>query len=435
MILENAVEMQGIVKVYPNGVVANEGVDFCIAKGEIHALVGENGAGKTTLMKILFGIEQPTSGTIRVHGQPVRIQSVAQALQLGLGMVQQHFMLVPSMTVAENILLGAEPVRGVLLDRREAQMVTRELAEKYSFDIDVNTRIEDLPVGDRQKVEILKVLYRKAQVIILDEPTAVLTPQETDELFRQLIILKEHGHTIVFISHKLREIQQICDRVTIMRKGTTVGTYSLRDITTEKISEYMMGREVHLEVDKAPAKPGAVRLRVSDLSYVNEENKKMLDNVSFALRSGEILGVVGVEGNGQKELVDIISGLTRPPVRFRDHEWPVHCGQKHCPDPAVVLCLYPPGTDDHRRCPELFHYGKPCVGGLSGPALPVRSAAQVEKTCGIRPGKDSGVSGQNGFGEYPDSDALRRQYPESGGGPGICRPSQGHCGGSAHPGH
>ena len=312
MILENAVEMQGIVKVYPNGVVANEGVDFCIAKGEIHALVGENGAGKTTLMKILFGIEQPTGGTIRVHGQPVRIQSVAQALQLGLGMVQQHFMLVPSMTVAENILLGAEPVRGVLLDRREAQMVTRELAEKYSFDIDVNTRIEDLPVGDRQKVEILKVLYRKAQVIILDEPTAVLTPQETDELFRQLIILKEHGHTIVFISHKLREIQQICDRVTIMRKGTTVGTYSLQDITTEKISEYMMGREVHLEVDKAPAKPGAVRLRVSDLSYVNEENKKMLDNVSFALRSGEILGVVGVEGNGQKELVDIISGLTRP---------------------------------------------------------------------------------------------------------------------------
>ena len=308
MILENAVEMQGIVKVYPNGVVANEGVDFCIAKGEIHALVGENGAGKTTLMKILFGIEQPTSGTIRVHGQPVRIQSVAQALQLGLGMVQQHFMLVPSMTVAENILLGAEPVRGVLLDRREAQMVTRELAEKYSFDIDVNTRIEDLPVGDRQKVEILKVLYRKAQVIILDEPTAVLTPQETDELFRQLIILKEHGHTIVFISHKLREIQQICDRVTIMRKGTTVGTYSLRDITTEKISEYMMGREVHLEVDKAPAKPGAVRLRVSDLSYVNEENKKMLDNVSFALRSGEILGIVGVEGNGQKEPISPRNG-------------------------------------------------------------------------------------------------------------------------------
>lgn len=310
--MENVVEMEGIRKVYPNGVVANEGADFSIAKGEIHALVGENGAGKTTLMKILFGIEQPTSGAIRIQGKAVRIQSVAQALQLGLGMVQQHFMLVPSMTVAENILLGAEPSRGLLLDRREAERITQELAKKYSFEIDVRTRIEDLPVGDRQKVEILKVLYRKAQVIILDEPTAVLTPQETDELFRQLIVLKEHGHTIVFISHKLREIQQICDRVTIMRKGRTVGTYFLRDITTEKISEYMMGQEVHLDVQKKPAVPGEVRLRVTGLTYVNEENKKMLDDVSFALRGGEILGVVGVEGNGQKELVDIISGLTKP---------------------------------------------------------------------------------------------------------------------------
>lgn len=310
--MENIVEMKGIEKIYPNGVIANESVDFSIAKGEIHALVGENGAGKTTLMKMLFGIEEPTEGTIILHGQEVHIKSVSQALHLGLGMVQQHFMLVPSMTVTENILLGAEPSRGFLLDRREADRITEELAAKYSFDIDVHTRIEDLPVGDRQKVEILKVLYRKARVIILDEPTAVLTPQETEELFRQLIVLKEHGHSIVFISHKLREIEQICDRVTIMRKGRTVGTYSMREITTEKISEYMMGKEVHLCIEKKQMQPGDVCLRIENLSYMNDENKKMLDGISFALRSGEILGLVGVEGNGQKELVDIISGASKP---------------------------------------------------------------------------------------------------------------------------
>ncbi|MFV0413754.1 MAG: ABC transporter ATP-binding protein [Oscillospiraceae bacterium] len=310
--METAVQMKNIVKVYPNGVMANEGVNFSISEGEIHALVGENGAGKTTLMKILFGIEQPTGGTIEVFGKEVSIHSVAQALGLGLGMVQQHFMLVPSMTVAENILLGAEPVKGIVLNRGEAERVTRALCEKYSFNIDVNARIDDLPVGDKQKVEILKVLYRQAKVIILDEPTAVLTPQETEELFKQLIILKTQGHTIVFISHKLREIEAICDRVTIMRKGTTVGVYNLSEITTEKISEYMMGQEVQLGVNKKPAAPGEVRLLVDGVSYVNDENKTVVDGVSFGLRAGEILGVVGVEGNGQKELVDMITGFAQP---------------------------------------------------------------------------------------------------------------------------
>lgn len=206
--------MKNIVKVYPNGVIANKNVNFSLLEGEIHALVGQNGAGKTTLMKILFGIEQPTEGTIKIFGKQVTISSVTQALSLGLGMVQQHFMLVPSMTVAENILLGNEPVKGIALNRAEAERVTRQLCQKYSFNINVNARTGDLPVGDKQKVEILKVLYRKAKVIILDEPTSVLTPQETEELFRQLIVLKEQGHTIVFITHKLREVQEICDRVT-----------------------------------------------------------------------------------------------------------------------------------------------------------------------------------------------------------------------------
>ncbi len=310
--MQTAVEMKNIVKVYANGVVANNNINFSIAEGEIHALVGENGAGKTTLMKMLFGIEQPTEGTIEIFGKPVSIHSVAQALNLGLGMVQQHFMLVPSMTVAENILLGDEPVRGIKLDRAEAERITKDLCDKYSFSIDPSMRVEDLPVGDKQKVEILKVLYRQAKVIILDEPTAVLTPQETDELFRQLIILKEQGHTIVFISHKLKEVEAICDRVTIMRKGTTVGVYNMSDISTKDISELMMGQSVQLELNKNPQKLGQVQLAVDNLTYLNEEKKTVLDRISFDVRAGEILGVVGVEGNGQTELVDIISGALKP---------------------------------------------------------------------------------------------------------------------------
>lgn len=310
--LQPIVQMQKIVKVYPNGIVANNEVDFSVQKGEIHALVGENGAGKTTLMKILFGIEQPTTGTISIAGQEQRIQSVAQALQLGLGMVQQHFMLVPSMTVAENIVLGAEPTKHLLLDRERALQMTRELCETYSFHIDPAVRVEDLPVGDKQKVEILKVLFRQAGVLILDEPTAVLTPQETQELFRQLEILKERGHTIVFISHKLREVQALCDRVTIMRKARTVGVYALADITLQQISQQMMGQEVVLQVDKSPAVPQEPCLAVNNIRYVTEERKQVVKNLSFVLRAGEILGIVGVEGNGQKELVDMLTGFLQP---------------------------------------------------------------------------------------------------------------------------
>lgn len=310
--LKTTVRMSNIVKVYPNGVLANDGVDFEVDEGEIHALVGENGAGKTTLMKILFGIEQPTEGEIEVFGDIVSIHSVAEAMQHGLGMVQQHFMLVPSMTVAENILLGAEPVSRLLLNRRQAVELTKALCRRYRFDIDVNARIEDLPVGDKQKVEILKVLYRQAKVIILDEPTAVLTPQETEELFNQLIVLKEQGHTIVFISHKLREVKAICDRVTIMRKAKTVGVFDMKDMTTEKISSYMMGRDASLRIEKKTAVPGDALMTLSDVTYVNEDDKVVVDGVSFTLRAGEILSIVGVEGNGQKELVDLMTGMRLP---------------------------------------------------------------------------------------------------------------------------
>ncbi len=308
---EFVVSMHDIVKVYPNGVLANENINFSILRGEIHALVGENGAGKSTLMKILFGIEQPSSGSIFINEQETKISSISHALQLELGMVQQHFMLVPSLTVTENILLGAEITKGLVIDIEEEHKKAEELCKKYSFDINVRSRIQDLSVGNKQKVEILKVLYRNAKIIILDEPTAVLTPQETEELFKQLLILKSKGHTIVFISHKLREVKEICDRLTVMRKGKTEGTFNVKDVSTEDISNLMMGKEVNLEIVKEVAKPQNVALSVKDVSLIDHTGKSILKDISFDLREGLILGIVGVEGNGQGELIKIITGLEK----------------------------------------------------------------------------------------------------------------------------
>ena len=343
--LEAVLEMKKILKIYPNGVMANNEVDFSVRSGEIHALVGENGAGKTTLMKILFGIEQPTGGTISIHGKTVKIHSVSEALQLGLGMVQQHFMLVPSMTVAENIVLGAEPVKGVFLDIADAVRVTKELCEKYSFDINVSARVEDLSVGDKQKVEILKVLFRKAKVLILDEPTAVLTPQETEELFKQLLILKEQGHTIVFISHKLREVQELCDRVTIMRRAKTVGVYNMADISIDKISEYMIGQEVTTAVNTTPPRPGEVRLNASHLTYITENNKKAINDVCFSLRSGMIVGI-GWRRRKRSERACRYAHRHQK-ANFRDHTdlREKHCREGYSPNPRPFGSIYPPRSE------------------------------------------------------------------------------------------
>ncbi|MFZ5827373.1 MAG: ABC transporter ATP-binding protein [Bacillota bacterium] len=310
--MDTILEMKGITKVYPNGVVANNRVDFAVAPGEVHALVGENGAGKTTLMKILFGLEQPTEGEIRLQGKPVVITSPARAIANGIGMVHQHFMLVPSLTVAENIVLGAEPRRGLSIDLKAAIRRTEELAAQYNLPVEPTATIEDIPVGMRQKVEILKALLRGAEVLVLDEPTAVLTPQETTELFAALRNLKAQGHTIIFISHKLREVKAISDRVTVMRGGRVVGVTHTADATEADISRMMVGRDVVLKLEKAPAQPGPAVLRVEDLHYVAETGKEVLKGVSLTLRAGEILGVAGVEGNGQRELVEILTGLRKP---------------------------------------------------------------------------------------------------------------------------
>lgn len=302
-------EMKNITKVYPNGVVANQNIDFTANEGEIHALMGENGAGKSTLMKILFGSEQPEMGEIFLNGEKVVIDSPLTAIKLGIGMVHQHFMLVDNLSVTENIVLGMEPKKGLFIDLAQASKQVQAASDKYGFDIDPDMKIMDMSVSQKQKVEILKVLIRGAKILILDEPTAVLTPQETEELFVQLLQLKDLGHTIIFISHKLKEIKSICDRITIMRGGKYIGCYIVKDISTSDISRLMIGRDVVTKVNKTKAVPLDTALSAENIIVINDEGKTVVKNVSLRIREGEIMGIAAIEGNGQRELIDAITGL------------------------------------------------------------------------------------------------------------------------------
>lgn len=317
LLRNDVLRMEGITKIYGNGILANDSVDFSLREGEIHALMGENGAGKSTLMNILFGMQQPTAGKIILRGKEVQIRSSAEALAMGIGMVHQHFMLVPSLTVTENLILGNAPRKGILIDLAKARQTVVELSQKYHFNLNPDARVKDLSVGSKQQLEILKALYRGAQILILDEPTAVLTPQETEKLFEQLKLLRDNGHVLVFISHKIREVVEICDRVTIMRAGRSVGVYNVhgdeilgaKDITEDEISRLMVGRDAVLEIDKQEVEPGKVVLHAEKVFNVDDEGKVRVNNVSFSVRQGEILGVAGVEGNGQTELIAMLTGM------------------------------------------------------------------------------------------------------------------------------
>ncbi|QMV41517.1 ABC transporter ATP-binding protein [Cohnella cholangitidis] len=307
-------EMKDIHKVYPNGTAANKGVDLTVHEGEIHALVGENGAGKSTLMKILFGLEAPTNGTIEYKGQPVSFSGPKDAIQQGMGMVHQHFMLSPSLTVSENIVLGGEPKKGpfsMFRDRAKEYREVEHLVATYGLKVNLQAKVETIPVGQKQRVEILKVLYRGAKLIILDEPTAVLTPQETDELFDSIQALVSEGHTIIFITHKLREVMRISNRITVLRAGKSIATLQTKDTNQEEISRLMVGREVLFRVSKETAEPKDVVLSVRDLEALDDKGTKALQGISFDIRSGEVLGIAGVEGNGQTELVETITGLRK----------------------------------------------------------------------------------------------------------------------------
>ncbi len=305
------VEMRGITKAWP-GVVANDHVDFSVRAGEVHALVGENGAGKSTLMNVLYGLLHPDAGEILIGGKPTRIAGPRDAIAQGIGMVHQHFMLIPVFTVGENVMLGREPVvGGAFYDHARARKEIEALTRQYGLAVDPDARTGELPVGLQQRVEIVKVLYRGASILILDEPTGVLTPQESKELFGVLRGLVKEGKTVIFISHKLREVLEISDRITVMRRGKVVGHLITKDTNEEEIATMMVGREVLLRVDKKPATIGPVTFKVENLTANSDRGVQALRGISFELRQGEILGIAGVEGNGQSELMEVLAGTRR----------------------------------------------------------------------------------------------------------------------------
>jgi ABC-type uncharacterized transport system ATPase subunit len=303
--------MRGITKRFP-GIVANDSVDFDLRPGEVHALLGENGAGKSTLMNILYGLYTPDEGEILIRGKRIVMHSPGDAIDQGIGMVHQHFMLIPVMTVAENVVLASEPrTGGVLLDFKEAERRVRELAGRFKFAIDPHARIENISVAQQQRVEILKALYRQADILILDEPTAVLTPQEAKELFEILRGLIAEGLSVIFITHKLDEVLEISDRITVLRRGKKVETISSKGATEASLARMMVGREVLLRVDKKTSQPGDAMLRVQDLSVLDDRGLPAVRDVSFDVRAGEIVGIAGVDGNGQTELIDALTGLRK----------------------------------------------------------------------------------------------------------------------------
>lgn len=308
---QKVVEMKQITKKFGN-FVANDSIDLTVHKGEVHALLGENGAGKSTLMNILYGLYHPTAGEIHINGKLVNIDNPNVAIEHGIGMVHQHFMLVQPFTVAQNIILGTEPTKGIgAIDTKKAIQDVKELSEKYGLYVDPNAKIEDITVGMQQRVEILKALYRGAEILILDEPTAVLTPQEIQELMQIIRNLTKEGKSVIIITHKLKEIKAAADHCTIIRRGKYIDTVKVSEVSEDDLAAMMVGREVNFKVDKEEAKPSNVVLEIKDLLVKDNRKISVVDNLSLEVRAGEILGIAGIDGNGQSELVEALTGLRK----------------------------------------------------------------------------------------------------------------------------
>ena len=301
-------EVSGVTKTFP-GVIANEDVDLTLHEGEIHCLLGENGAGKSTLMNIVFGLYQPDTGSIKVRGEQVRFTGVGDAIEHGIGMVHQHFQLIPVFTVAENVILGNELTNGPFLDLQEARRRIRELEDRYGLMVDPDARVGDLSVGEQQRVELVKALFRDAEILILDEPTAVLTPGEVDDFFEVVRSLVDQGKSIIFITHKLREVLAVADRITVLRNGRVAGTASPSSATQQSLAGLMVGRDVVFQVDKGDSSPGDTVMRIRHLGVEDDRGVRTVNGLTLDVRSGEIFGVAGVEGNGQRELVEAIAGM------------------------------------------------------------------------------------------------------------------------------
>jgi len=306
---ENILEMRNIVKQFP-GVLANDNVNFTVRKGEVHTLLGENGAGKSTLMNILYGLYHPTSGEIWLHGKKTLIHSPKDAIENGIGMVHQHFMLIPALSVIENVILGMSENKAVL-DLGTASKKLVDLAKKYNMKVNPDDLVETLTVGEQQRLEILKALFRGADLLILDEPTAVLTPQEVDELFKMIHMLTEEGHTVIFISHKLNEVMFISDRITVLRNGKSYETVNKEDTNKDQLANLMVGRDISLDFDKPAVNLGDVVLKMENVRCMSEKGIEALRGINLELRKGEILGIAGVDGNGQDELLECITGLKK----------------------------------------------------------------------------------------------------------------------------
>lgn len=383
-------ELRGITKAFP-GVLANDHVDLTLEQGEIHALLGENGAGKTTLMNILYGLYHPDEGEILVRGEKVQISGPRDAIGRGIGMVHQHFMLVPVMTVAENVMLGVETTKGgVLLDRAVVVRRIRQISEQFGLEVDPEAYVKDLPVGIQQRVEIVKVLYRQADILILDEPTAVLTPQEVESLFKILRTLTAQGKSIIFITHKLKEVLAIADRITVLRGGRVMGTVRPAEVTQEKLAAMMVGREVNLVVPRKAAQPKEVALQVENLYVYDERQHLAVRGVSFEIRAGEVLGIAGVQGNGQTELVYALTGLLPvaegeiyllgQPIRRHSPRQVLERGVAHVPEDRQRhgLVLSFPVRDNLVLC---TYYLPPFARGLAlqGKAIAATATALVQQ--------------------------------------------------------